>query len=89
MLELFSDAPSSELPRSDANTIDIVTLLGSTLAKSKGEARRLIQGGGIYVDNERLSDETLKVSTTRILERGVLVLRSGKKNYHLVKLIDG
>jgi tyrosyl-tRNA synthetase len=88
MLELFSDAPSSELARSQVTDIDIVTLLGSTLAKSKGEARRLIQGGGIYVDNERVSDETLKVSSTRILERGVLVLRSGKKNYHLVKLSE-
>jgi tyrosyl-tRNA synthetase len=86
MLDIFGDAPSSEISRDQVAETDIVTLLGSTLAKSKGEARRLIQGGGIYVDNERVSDETLKVASTRILERGILVLRSGKKNYHLVKL---
>jgi tyrosyl-tRNA synthetase len=86
MLDIFGDAPSSEISRAQAAELDIVTLVGSTLAKSKGEARRLIQGGGIYVDNERVSDETTKVENTRILERGILVLRSGKKNYHLVKL---
>ncbi len=86
MLELFEDAPSSQLTRTQVSEMDLVTLLGCTLAKSKGEARRLIQGGGIYVDNERVSDETLKITHTRILERGILVLRSGKKNYHLVKL---
>jgi len=87
MLEAFEDAPSSEILHAQLSDLDIVTLLSSTLAKSKGEARRLIQGGGIYVDNQRVSDEALKIASTRIAERGLLVLRSGKKNYHLVKLV--
>ena len=52
----------------------------------KGEARRLIQGGGMYLDNERVSDEALKIRDTKILEKGFLVLRSGKKKYHLVRV---
>jgi tyrosyl-tRNA synthetase len=66
----------------------MVSLLGTTVAKSKGEARRLVQGGGIYVDGERLAAETTPVRDTRIIERGFVIIRSGKKNYHLVRLTD-
>ena len=66
----------------------MATLLGMTVAKSKGEARRLVQGGGIYVDNERLSKDTMPVRETKLEEKGFIVLRSGKKNYHVVRLIN-
>jgi tyrosyl-tRNA synthetase len=65
-----------------------VSLVGSTVASSKGEARRLIQGGGIYLDSQRVSDINLQVTSTKLFEKGFIVLRSGKKNYHLVKVSD-
>lgn len=86
LMELFADAPTTELAESEVETTDLVTLLSTTLAKSKGEARRLIQGGGIYVDNERVSEPNLPLSATSLRARGMLVLRSGKKSYHLVRL---
>jgi tyrosyl-tRNA synthetase len=86
LLDIFSDAPSTTIPRAELGTLDMVTLLGTTIASSKGEARRLIQGGGIYVDNERLEDPTRPLSATKIESKGFIVLRSGKKNYHLVRL---
>ncbi len=86
--DLFADAPSSLLTREQISGLDLVTLLGQTVAKSKGEARRLLSGGGIYLDNERISDEALQVSETQLLKRGLIVLRSGKKNYHLVRVQD-
>lgn len=88
ILEVFQDAPSSSISRSDAGTIDVLTLLSTTVAKSKGEARRLVQGGGIYVDSERVSNEAMKISETALTTKGFIVLRSGKKNYHLVRLAD-
>jgi tyrosyl-tRNA synthetase len=88
LLDIFSDAPSSTVTREQAQTLDMVSLLGTTVAKSKGEARRLVQGGGIYVDGERLAAETTPVRDTRIIERGFVIIRSGKKNYHLVRLTD-
>ena len=63
-----------------------LSLLASTVAKSKGEARRLVQGGGIYLDSQRVSDDSLKVRDTNVLEKGFIVLRSGKKNYHIVRV---
>lgn len=88
LLDIFSDAPSTTLSRADAQSLDLVSLLGSTIANSKGEARRLLQGGGIYVDNERVADGAAPLSDTRLFSKGFLVLRSGKKNYHLVRLAE-
>ncbi len=87
--ELLGDAPSTTLTRAQARELDLLSLLAMTVAKSKGEARRLVQGGGIYVNNERVSDESMLLRSTTILERGFLVLRSGKKNYHLVRIDEG
>ena len=84
--ELFADAPTTTLSMSEVQELDILSLLAATLAKSKGEARRLIQGGGIYLDNQRVADETLRIRDTKVVENGFLVLRSGKKKYHLVRV---
>lgn len=86
ILDIFEDAPSSTVTRAQVSELDILTLLSTTVSKSKGEARRLVQGGGIYLDSERVSSETLKLNDTAILSKGFVVLRSGKKNYHLVRL---
>jgi tyrosyl-tRNA synthetase len=88
ILEIFEDAPSSAISRSQVDELDILTLLSTTVSKSKGEARRLVQAGGIYLDSERVSNETLKIKETALLAKGFVVLRSGKKNYHLVRLAD-
>lgn len=84
--EIFADAPSSTVSSAQVAELDVLTLLSTTLAKSKGEARRLIQGGGIYLDNERVADEKLRLSDTKIASNGFILLRSGKKNYHLVRI---
>jgi tyrosyl-tRNA synthetase len=88
ILEIFDDAPSSSITRSQVETLDILTLLSSTVSKSKGEARRLIQGGGVYIDSERITNEALQLKDTAILTKGFAVLRSGKKNYHLLRLAE-
>ncbi len=88
ILEIFDDAPSSAVTRSQVEELDILTLVSTTVSKSKGEARRLVQAGGIYLDSERVTNETLKLKETAILSKGFVVLRSGKKNYHLVRLAD-
>ncbi len=67
--------------RENANIIDMLLLLG--LIPSKGEGRRLIQQGGIYVNDERIDDigHTLAEDD---LKDGSLMIRKGKKVYHKV-----
>ena len=89
LLELFKDAPTTTITAAQVRELDLLGLLSVTVAKSKGEARRLVQGGGIYLDNARVSDEALKLKDTAIQKQGFIIIRSGKKNYHLVRLQNG
>ncbi|MFZ8833550.1 MAG: tyrosine--tRNA ligase [Candidatus Caldipriscus sp.] len=90
ILEIFSDVPSKEIPkeRFEGEGYPLVELLVDVgLFPSKGEARRAINGGGVYVNNIRVSDVQDKISLSRAIEGKVLILRKGKKNYLLVKLV--
>ena len=55
------------------------------LAPSSSEARRMIRGGGLYFKDERVTDERYLV-TVKDFSEGDILLRAGKKRYHLVKL---
>jgi tyrosyl-tRNA synthetase len=87
--EIFADVPSSQVSRSDLEGagIPIVDLLlGSDLASSKGDARRSITGGGIYLNNQRVTDPAQMVGISETFEGRFLLLRKGRKHYHLVKV---
>lgn len=87
--EIFADVPSAELPRMalegpGLSLVDLLVRAGVT--PSKSEARRLIGSGGIYLNNLPVSEESRLVRLADALEGQFLVLRRGKKSYHLVRL---
>ena len=87
--EIFADAPSSNVNQADfANSgMPIVNLLESAgVAKSKGEARRLISSGGIYLNNVRIQEADQAVTLDTAIEGRYLVLRRGKKDFYLVQV---
>jgi len=59
-------------------------LVDLSLCPSKGQARKDIRAGGVYVNNERVQDEAYAPGAGEFLAGGVLLLRKGKKNYGLV-----
>lgn len=61
----------------------MVDLLATTVCSSASEARRLIAQGGAYVNNRRVDDDTATVGIADLGETSCLVLRSGKKKYHV------
>ena len=88
--DVFADVPSSEVPKGEfeGEGIPLVNLLATVgVATSRGNARRLIEGGGIYVNNIRVNDAARAISLVDSIEGRFLVLRKGKKNYHLVQVI--
>lgn len=88
--DVFSDVPSSEVPASrlEGDGTPLVDLLAETeLASSKGDARRSIRGGGIYVNGERVEDEARTVSVDDAIEGRFILLRKGKKRHHLVAVL--
>lgn len=86
--DIFADVPSSTLARArlveGLNVVDLLAESGVT--QSKGEARRAVAEGGVNLNNQRISDGAQAVTTLDLLEGHFLVLRRGRKNYHLVKV---
>ena len=82
------DMPTTTLSAADlaGGRIAVADLLVKTgLAPSKGEAKRLIQQGGVSVDDEKVSDFTVEIGTDAF-EKGHVILKKGKKIYHKVLL---
>ncbi len=84
---LLADVPSTEISRADLQQgVALLAMLTKTgLAKSKGAARRLVDGGGVYVNNQRVSDTAASLSLADLGTETMMVMRSGKKSYHIVR----
>ena len=90
VLALFGDVPSTELSAAEMGVdgIGIVDLVARLqLAPSKSEARRLVQSGGVYVNNRRASDPRARLTRDQAVGGRLFVLRKGQKQNHLVRLI--
>ena len=86
--EAFADAPNRELPfdRLGGPGLPLAdALVEAGLAKSKSEARRTITQGGAYLNNRRAEDPELRIGPSALAGETVLVLRTGKKAYSLLK----
>ena len=84
--DVFADAPSSRLPRSALDQgLGLVDLLAEAgLVPSKSAARQAITQGGVSVNGVREDDLDRRVGPSDLLAGRFLVLRRGKRNYHLV-----
>lgn len=88
-LELaFASAPAKILQPdfSEIAITDLMVFLGAS--KSKGDARRLIEGGGCQLNGERIDSPSKTVTKENLLHNLLLVVRTGKKNYFLARASD-
>ncbi|MFO0896790.1 MAG: tyrosine--tRNA ligase [Pirellulales bacterium] len=88
--QIFADVPSKELPRArlEGDGLNIAdALVEAGLSKSKGEARRAVQQGGAYANNRRVTEIERQLTAADLASESVLVLRSGKKNYALLRFV--
>lgn len=88
--DIFAEVPSCNLPADQLSgpgmpLVDLLVTAG--VVPSKSEARRSIADGGIYLNNVRVSDGSMLVSLQHTLEGQYIVLRKGRKNYTLVRVI--
>ncbi|HVS98716.1 MAG TPA: tyrosine--tRNA ligase [Puia sp.] len=64
---------------------DVVSFLAETgIIASKGEARKLIQGGGVSINRRKVEDAKLSVDSSLLLHGKYILVQKGKKNYYLV-----
>jgi len=89
--DVFSEVPSYELARAELGKqrllVDVLVQCG--IFKSKGEVRRFIDSGGLYLNNERVDAADVTLSEQSLCSAHIAVVRKGKKDYHLMKFIEG
>ena len=65
---------------------DLVSLLVECkIFPSKGEARKMIQQGGLSLNRHKIEDPGLKISADKLLHNKYLLVQKGKKNYYLIE----
>ncbi len=87
--ELFPDVPSVSVPRVQLcgdGGIDLLdVLVTASLAPSKKEGKKLLQQGGLYLNNVQVPADKRTLGQTDLASDSMLILRAGKKRYCLVK----
>ena len=91
-LEVVGEVPTQDLDRAGlaspgAPLSDLLVQAG--LSSSKSQARKDVEGGGIYLNNERVTDATLKVTPGVLLFGKFLLLRKGRRTYAVLRVRSG
>jgi tyrosyl-tRNA synthetase len=81
--EMAREIPTTTMTGDGMSLVDALAQAG--LAKSKSEARRAIEQGGVYVNQQREQDVDRKIAAGDWLAGGNLLLRKGKKDYALLR----
>jgi tyrosyl-tRNA synthetase len=87
VLDVFEGIPQFTVAKSALTAgVSITDLLAEHTAvfPSKGEARKMIQSGGVALNKEKLEDPTQLITTTNLVNDKFLVVQKGKKNYFLL-----
>jgi tyrosyl-tRNA synthetase len=90
--DIFADVPSGHVSASllrgeGLTAVDLLRECG--MVASKGEARRALESGGIYINNRRVTDAALKITSADAVDNQYIVLRKGRRNYRLIRMIPG
>ena len=87
ILEVFEGVPQFEIAKADLEagvSFSALCTEKAALFASKGELRRLIQGGGISLDGTKVADPEQKVTEADLISGKFLLVQKGKKNYFLI-----
>lgn len=84
---IASGMPSCEMHLSDIVGAKLVDLLvAANMQSSKGEARRIIKNGGVYINNAQISNENYVLTHSDLIEDRLVLLAIGKKNKSLIRI---
>jgi tyrosyl-tRNA synthetase len=89
--DVVGEIPTKELEKSKlegAGTPMTDLLVHAGLCSSKGQARKDIEGGGIYLNNVRVSEIARAASTNDLLFGKYMLLRKGKRTYTVIKVLN-
>ena len=86
--EVFANVPSFEV-KADEFPCNILDLLAVKTAvfPSKGEARKMVQGGGVSLNKEKVSDINYEVTADDVINGHYILAQKGKKNYFIINVV--
>ncbi|MBM3211163.1 tyrosine--tRNA ligase [Candidatus Poribacteria bacterium] len=86
---IFKDVPSTEIKwdQLESGILIIDTLVKCGISQGRSAGRRLIEAGGVYLNNKRVSDINQMINKESLASTHIAVLRTGRKNYHLLKFV--
>jgi tyrosyl-tRNA synthetase len=87
LLQVFPNVPSSTTAYVAEGWPIVEFLSAAGIASSKSDATRLIRGGGIYVNDRRVTDEKLRLRPDEAIEGQLFVVRKGKRDNYLVRIL--
>jgi tyrosyl-tRNA synthetase len=86
-LDVFDGVPQSHVTLHDLNAgINLVDLLAdkTQIFPSRGEARKMITGGGVAVNKQKIDNPETLVNTDHLINGKYIIAQKGKKNYYLI-----
>lgn len=89
LLTIMEGVPQLEISNEDIlSGINIVDLLAekTNVFPSKGEAKKMIQGGGVSINKEKITETNYLVNEQLLLNNKYLLIQKGKKNYYLIRV---
>lgn len=87
LLDIFEGVPTFEVARTDIEAgIKLADLLTEKAAVfgSKAEMRKMVQGGGVSINKEKVADAYAEATTEMLLDGKYILVQRGKKNYYLL-----
>ncbi len=89
-LAIFEGVPRFEVPKANIEAgVQIVDFLAAEtqIFPSKGEARKMIQGGGVSINKEKINSEDYAVGAKDVLNEKYILVQKGKKNKFIVEIV--
>ena len=86
LLQVFEGVPQYSIARSELGSLPFIELCAgrTDIFPSKGECRKMIQGGGVSLNKEKVTDPMRPVTEEELIAGKYLLVQRGKKNYYLV-----
>ena len=86
LLSVFEGIPHFEVTKEQAISAKAVDLLAETTScfPSKGEMRKMVKGGGVSINKEKLADPEKNIEADDLIDGKYIIAQKGKKNYFLI-----
>jgi len=85
--QALAGVPTSAVELAARGWLVVDLLVSAGITKSKSEAQRLIRGGGLSINDRRITDEKARLTVEIAIEQELFVVRKGKRDYFLIRIV--